>query len=516
MKNAYPSGKKAGIWILVFMWTFVSILTFALVTEAFTRSFRPDELQHLHLARAIAHGMVPYIDFFEHHLPLHYAFLIPLYYHFGDSIHYFLSARCLFLGLVLLNGFLIWRLIRPRMSVLWQPVVLLTYGMSSVTFEKGLEIRPDNIMVTIVLASVFLLCGNSVHWNEWSRMGAGMLLGAALFTSVKAVFPVSVICLITMIIHRRRLKELMILTMGLVLVIIAGLTITARYGFLYAMIQSNYLENGRWIYRFSWRVMADSLLMDDSILIVIWGIGIGRIIWDWTRRCEHQKTSVACCRSDGGELACVPPMLVFTCLFICMVIFIVWVIPNPYLHNYLIIALTGAVLGIDGLSRWSVLTKGRIMVWAPLGVAMLVFVSGMDHFPASPVIRWKDQMDVIFKVHRLAGPNGTVLDDWTGRGALCQPASFFPFLHIEIIRQYRPRIQEELVRVLNQAPPKVIVARSVTLEGFFKIQESVNSQYEYLPDDGIWVYMGSPGMNADLRRRPPQKLGNVTIVLAQN
>src|SRR5689334_19391169 len=37
------------------------------------REFDPDEFQHLHAAWNIAHGLTPYRDYFEHHMPtLHF------------------------------------------------------------------------------------------------------------------------------------------------------------------------------------------------------------------------------------------------------------------------------------------------------------------------------------------------------------------------------------------------------------------------------------------------------------
>ncbi|HQO35867.1 MAG TPA: hypothetical protein PLG59_14485, partial [bacterium] len=67
--------------------TVLSVVTLALaatvllirIPEFLYRLFDPDEFEHLHAAFCTNQGMVPYRDFFEHHTPLFWIFLQPLY-----------------------------------------------------------------------------------------------------------------------------------------------------------------------------------------------------------------------------------------------------------------------------------------------------------------------------------------------------------------------------------------------------------------------------------------------------
>ena len=42
------------------------------------RFFDLDEFQHLHMAWLMAQGLVPYVDFYEHHTPLLHLLLMPI------------------------------------------------------------------------------------------------------------------------------------------------------------------------------------------------------------------------------------------------------------------------------------------------------------------------------------------------------------------------------------------------------------------------------------------------------
>ena len=63
--------------------------------EIWNRQFDPDEFEHMHAAFSIASGMVPYRDFFEHHPPLFWLLLQPLFYFFHDPIQQLIAVRVL-------------------------------------------------------------------------------------------------------------------------------------------------------------------------------------------------------------------------------------------------------------------------------------------------------------------------------------------------------------------------------------------------------------------------------------
>lgn len=72
------------------------LITVALILRIpilLVRYFDPDEFEHLHAARNIYHGMIPYRDYFEHHTPFLHFFISPLYLFWGDTIPLIFVAR---------------------------------------------------------------------------------------------------------------------------------------------------------------------------------------------------------------------------------------------------------------------------------------------------------------------------------------------------------------------------------------------------------------------------------------
>ena len=113
------------------------------ILSAPIRYFDTDEFEHLHGAYCIAHGLVPFLDYFEHHTPwLHYL-LSWLYPVWGDSIETIFAGRYLMLLFSMLILYLTYRIgkLLYDTDVGLLAVLLLSYTGAFV--EKALEIRPD-------------------------------------------------------------------------------------------------------------------------------------------------------------------------------------------------------------------------------------------------------------------------------------------------------------------------------------------------------------------------------------
>src|SRR5262245_1099807 len=70
---------------LVF-WSSVVIYSLGAVLSQ-VRSFDQDEFQHLHSAWCIFKGLLPYRDFFEHHLPLYYFLVAPIFRFYNVEVN---------------------------------------------------------------------------------------------------------------------------------------------------------------------------------------------------------------------------------------------------------------------------------------------------------------------------------------------------------------------------------------------------------------------------------------------
>jgi len=489
--------------------TVVTVLIFAafsaLIISGCTREFRLDELEHLHVSRTIAHGYTPYVDFFEHHMPLHFSVLVPIYRVTGDSLPFFMISRLVFLGLMLFNCLIIRSLARRLMARAWANLAVLMYLVSLVTLEKGIDIRPDNIMVSLLLATTWLLSAKGCEFSEKHLVSGGLLAGLALFSSIKAIFPVAACVIAVLLTCRRPVKGVFHILMGIAASALTGILVIRHLGFLPAMIRYNFIENSRWTFRFSWLRGFGTLIHDDPLILMVWFFGASAALIH-TIRCIRRDTSTPVRDRD-------PLTAMLLLSFVSMFAVIIFLLPNPYFHNYLYISVTGALLGVRGLSR----IEGSMFQIHAARTAMIVagilFIGSLNRMPVSRELRWIPQLETLFKVKELAGPEGRVLDDWTGRGTLCLPASFFPFMHQGIVKQFPREIRQDVMHQLNTAPPEVITMRSVMVEHFLSIHDQVICGYEFLPDMDLWVYTGEPSQFADLRKKPPKRGNRVNELL---
>src|SRR5262249_29707440 len=147
----------------------------------------PDESQHLHAAWLIAQGRVPYVDFWEHHMPVLPWALAPLTRAFADQPKIYVAARSVMalttaatLGLVYLLG----RRLGPGVGA--AAVILLAVEVRFV--QHGVQVRPDVPALFTWLTTLLML----VRWRERSEakwlLAAGLALGLTATLTPKAAF----------------------------------------------------------------------------------------------------------------------------------------------------------------------------------------------------------------------------------------------------------------------------------------------------------------------------------------
>lgn len=149
------------------------------------RWFDRDELEHLHAAYSIAHGLLLYRDFFELHGPLLYLLLTPLT---KIAVNPFAS---LWLGRSLMALFFLGTLtaqwfMSPTSWTHGEKSLGLLMICSFTTFaNKSLEIRPD--VPAMMLFSVAIALGWRCR-HPRGRWAMGLCVGVALAFSFKVIF----------------------------------------------------------------------------------------------------------------------------------------------------------------------------------------------------------------------------------------------------------------------------------------------------------------------------------------
>jgi hypothetical protein len=179
-----------------------------------------DETEHCHVAWLIGHeNQKPIRDFCQHHQPLLWD-VLQLYFRLGadgPEVLYFGRALVLICtGLSVLAFFLLsWRIARrdnPESPFPWMVGVLSLFPLIlfSLVFSKTLVIRPETISMPLLLYSLLIWLHGGKSSTQKHCVAdpflAGVLVGAAIYTSPRFVFIVPAFFLLP--IDRSRLFEL--------------------------------------------------------------------------------------------------------------------------------------------------------------------------------------------------------------------------------------------------------------------------------------------------------------------
>jgi hypothetical protein len=322
-----------------------------------TRAFDPDELQHAHAAWAFHQGLVPYRDFFEHHMPGIYYLLAPVLSWFNvatgpeEALRFLIAARLLMWGfascavvLTMLIG-----AAYGGASVGWLSGALL--GLSVVFVGRALEIRPDVPALTFWLACLLALLRATASAAPGRRLmwfaGAGLMLGCTLLFNQKALFvgPGLAAFSVWYLLYVRRASDLAapgathhgllgppMLDIGALLAACAvPLSVMAVHfwwhGALAALVQHVLGNNAKWIQEVSasstvrWMLLRDPLLSAVATAGMLQaGLSIARAPW----------------RSPGTVVLLFPTASILAGMA---------VIPAPYPQYLLPVLPAGAVFG---------------------------------------------------------------------------------------------------------------------------------------------------------------------------
>jgi hypothetical protein len=182
--------RNYGLLLLIALCALVATLFYAVRFPLLhTRTFDPDEFQHLHAAWALHEGQTPFRDFFEHHMPAIQLLLAPMMRGFDiaasadDAIGFMFAARVvmtIFAAATVMATAVLGREVGGATTG-WIAAALLS--ISIVFLGRSLEIRPDTPGVALWIASLLAWTyalaraenGSHVHWAV-----TGLFLGLAL------------------------------------------------------------------------------------------------------------------------------------------------------------------------------------------------------------------------------------------------------------------------------------------------------------------------------------------------
>jgi len=155
-----------------------------------------DETEHLHAAWAVAHGQVPYRDFWQLHPPLLYYLLAPVFALMGEDLRIIYVARGLMLLCLLLVLLELYRIARTCFDALTGLLAVLLLSYLLLWLTPAYHFRPDIPQTLVVLMSL--------RWfmRAWERRRrtdfflSGALLGVAFWFLLKTLFPLAGLILV--------------------------------------------------------------------------------------------------------------------------------------------------------------------------------------------------------------------------------------------------------------------------------------------------------------------------------
>lgn len=165
-----------------------------------SRTFDPDEFEHMHSAWLISQGFLPYIDYFEHHTPAMHFFLAQFFRFFNvesdsnQAVEILIFSRRVmwFLtGIILILTFKLGRAWENWRVGLLGTVFLVCTLMFQ---EKTIEIRPDLLSIPLWIACLFLLMqvvtpsSMKEVKKRWLMAVCGFLLGSSIIATQKMLF----------------------------------------------------------------------------------------------------------------------------------------------------------------------------------------------------------------------------------------------------------------------------------------------------------------------------------------
>ncbi|MHA7634056.1 hypothetical protein [Corallococcus sp. M7] len=409
---------------------------------ALHKAFSIDEFQYAHAAWLMAHGQVPYRDFFEVHFPLVYQLLAPLFRLLGDDPRNVLALRAAMLvplaGACASVFFLNRR--EGRIAALLAPVLLLcTPGF----LHFASEVRPDALTAALFLGALAAL---SVQpGSVRSSFLAGALLVASAWGSQKALFFGGLVAAVLLVdfLPRRNASPALIAApraffAGIVVAagsVSAYLTVTNSWGAWWRWCFVWASEHQRHYPGFSWREYLVPALGAQPAFFLLSAVGF---VATFLRLRKHPRT---------------PDLLLLVAVPATFGAYALQRAPFPYsllpfLGVLAPLAARGTLIVVSGLRTPAVRTLG------------LAGLGGLFVVQAARVEALLDgggnarQREVLARIAALTGPEDVVYDN--SGGYVSRPHAHFYFYTDAYLRG-------SLVDLLSNEMPRALVEQGCVL-----------------------------------------------------
>lgn len=477
------------------------------------RGIDPDEFEHLHAGFLVFRGEVPYRDFFEHHGPLFYYALLPLFRLFGPELAVLWWGR-LVMGLCSLATLAL--AARIARQVGGPPAGLIAATLlaaTSIFHAKGIELRPDVPATLLITGCVALALESQAAWKRWILIGT--LAGLATLFTQKSIVVVAGLTLAAMVREvstgslKHALRIPLAVALGGAIAWSAALAAFAIAGAAGDLVHGTVVQLLTWPVRSQrWDQLRPTLVAD----LTVWIAGCAGIF--------------AAFRSPAHHEPCGQARIVLGLTTAFAIVSLIWV-KATYFQYYLLWMPLLAILAADRLHAWSH-SEGRLPVLPLAGLAGILLAAfefaiawravGLDqngslpHLTSTPGLGttgvllllslvllaglaglwratrrknmptvvailagfgilhglfrnidfalWPNQRQIaaVDSVRRAVGADETVLDGFSGFGALQRHAYYYWWINEYSLALMTPEDREgRLLARLEQSPPAAVI-----------------------------------------------------------
>ena len=168
--------------------TALMIVLGTLVLSVLLDPIATDEAEHIHFSYMVSLGLVPFQDFWQHHLPLTWYLTQPLIIA-GNNLATLLLIHTLVIGFIIYSIHIIVRTL-PRDNYLW--ALTFAFAFFLYPFERA-TLRPEIIVLPLVSYIIVQLSGATTGIRSTPIL-SGLIIALSIFTTPR-IFPIILVYL---------------------------------------------------------------------------------------------------------------------------------------------------------------------------------------------------------------------------------------------------------------------------------------------------------------------------------
>jgi hypothetical protein len=452
--KSYPISKDTLSRIILFIVFSILLSSFVLRIIALNyRYLNEDEIEHLHVGYLISSGEKPYVDFFEHHLPMFHYLMSFLFTIIDNSKTIIFFMRWLMFLSVIIIFFIMFKIAALVFSeeTAWLSIFFLSSNI--LFFEKSIEIRPDVPQTLFWLISLYMLIKGFRKMRYLFFVLSGISLGFGFTLTQKTIYLLAPVLLTFFIWNLLSLdKREFFKKFQFSLIFITSFSIPILILFLYFWMIGAFKDFFKWNFviaalwgreMYPWEYMTTTMRQNSPF----WIFGLGFTIFHFCAKVRNWKFK---------------PEEMLMPLSISFLLFAIIRTPGPYKQTYMPILPIVAIYAGRSFEKGINLIKELSENQSLLVPFFLIFFFSIALPPLAEVaeeikINNQDQLELIDFIHKITEPSDHVFDGW-GYGIMRPSSFYYHMLTVGVVNMMgKENREEKIIRSIIENDTKVMI-----------------------------------------------------------